>query len=203
MALRGEMPKVMRKSIGLTVAALAAALALPATASADRADCNRKLERTYSKYYKKVANRHGTRAPGRNIRKYGVRVAWRKHVVIFDATCSELRKSRKQLLELLAPPPSYMLVSTANAPSLRPAGTQSPGYTAGSTLQSIAQCESGGDPTTDTGNGYYGKYQFDLSTWQSVGGSGNPAHASESEQDRRAAILYERSGAAPWPVCGR
>ncbi len=54
-----------------------------------------------------------------------------------------------------------------------------------------------------TGNGFYGKYQFTLSTWQSVGGSGNPAAAGEAEQDKRAALLYAREGASPWPVCGR
>jgi hypothetical protein len=70
------------------------------------------------------------------------------------------------------------------------------------TLEAIAACESGGDPTTNTGNGFYGKYQFTLPTWQSVGGSGNPAAASEAEQDMRAAMLYAREGAAPWPVCG-
>jgi hypothetical protein len=69
-------------------------------------------------------------------------------------------------------------------------------------LEAIAACESGGDPTTDTGNGFYGKYQFTLSTWQSVGGTGNPAAAPEAEQDQRAAILYARAGASPWPVCG-
>jgi hypothetical protein len=70
-------------------------------------------------------------------------------------------------------------------------------------LEAIAACESGGVPTTNTGNGFYGKYQFTLSTWASVGGSGNPAAAPEAEQDMRAAMLYERQGAAPWPVCGR
>jgi transglycosylase-like protein len=69
-------------------------------------------------------------------------------------------------------------------------------------LEAIAACESGGDPTTDTGNGFYGKYQFTLSTWQSVGGTGNPAQASEAEQDRRAAMLYAQAGSSPWPVCG-
>jgi hypothetical protein len=78
-----------------------------------------------------------------------------------------------------------------------------PAATASPVLEAIAACESGGNPATDTGNGFYGKYQFDLSTWASVGGSGNPAHAPEAEQDRRAAILYARAGAAPWPVCGR
>jgi hypothetical protein len=70
-------------------------------------------------------------------------------------------------------------------------------------LEAIAACESGGNPGTNTGNGFYGKYQFTLSTWQSVGGSGNPAAASEAEQNKRAALLYAREGAAPWPVCGR
>jgi hypothetical protein len=70
-------------------------------------------------------------------------------------------------------------------------------------LEAIAACESGGDPTANTGNGFYGKYQFVQSTWESVGGTGNPAAASEAEQDMRAAMLYAREGASPWPVCGR
>jgi Transglycosylase-like domain len=75
--------------------------------------------------------------------------------------------------------------------------------TASPALQAIAACESGGNPATDTGNGFYGKYQFTLATWQAVGGSGNPAQASEAEQDRRAAMLYASAGAGQWPVCGR
>jgi hypothetical protein len=78
-----------------------------------------------------------------------------------------------------------------------------PAPTASPTMEAIAQCESGGNPSTDTGNGFYGKYQFTLQTWASVGGTGNPAHASEAEQDRRAAALYAQAGASPWPVCGR
>jgi hypothetical protein len=74
---------------------------------------------------------------------------------------------------------------------------------AATVLAKIAQCESGGDPTTDTGNGYYGKYQFSRATWRRMGGRGNPARASEAEQDQRAAMLYEQEGTRPWPVCGR
>jgi len=74
--------------------------------------------------------------------------------------------------------------------------------TASPALQAIAACESGGNPSADTGNGFYGKYQFTLETWQAVGGTGNPAHASEAEQDRRAAALYAQAGAGQWPVCG-
>jgi hypothetical protein len=70
-------------------------------------------------------------------------------------------------------------------------------------LQAIAQCESGGNPAAvDPSGTYRGKYQFDLQTWASVGGSGDPAAAPEAEQDRRAAMLYARAGSSPWPVCG-
>ena len=72
-----------------------------------------------------------------------------------------------------------------------------------STLDAIAACESGGDPTAvDASGTYYGLYQFDMSTWASVGGSGSPAAASPEEQSYRASLLYSRAGSSPWPVCG-
>lgn len=67
----------------------------------------------------------------------------------------------------------------------------------------LAQCESGGSPTAVNSGGYYGLYQFTLSTWASVGGTGNPIYASATEQTYRAQVLYQRSGSSPWPVCGR
>ena len=71
------------------------------------------------------------------------------------------------------------------------------------TLESIASCESGGNPTAVSSDGSYrGKYQFDHGTWESVGGHGDPAAAPEDEQDYRAALLYSRSGSSPWPICG-
>lgn len=66
----------------------------------------------------------------------------------------------------------------------------------------LAQCESGGNPAAVNPAGYYGLYQFDLSTWASVGGAGNPTDASPAEQLYRAQLLYGSRGAAPWPVCG-
>jgi hypothetical protein len=69
-------------------------------------------------------------------------------------------------------------------------------------LAQIAQCESGGDPTAVSADGrYHGKYQFDYETWHSVGGRGDPAKAPEWEQDRRATVLLQRDGDAPWPNC--
>jgi hypothetical protein len=85
------------------------------------------------------------------------------------------------------------------APQQAGGGTATPGH-----LQAIAACESGGDPSAIGGGGAYrGKYQFDQQTWASVGGSGDPAAAPEAEQDKRAAMLYAKAGASPWPVCGQ
>jgi LysM repeat protein len=67
----------------------------------------------------------------------------------------------------------------------------------------VANCESSGNPRAVNSGGYYGLFQFDLQTWRSVGGSGNPTKASAAEQLMRAKKLYAQRGASPWPVCGR
>ncbi|MFE1561097.1 ubiquitin-like domain-containing protein [Streptomyces sp. NPDC058734] len=68
----------------------------------------------------------------------------------------------------------------------------------------LAQCESGGRPSaTDPSGTYGGLYQFDVSTWQALGGSGRPQDAPASEQTYRAKKLYVQRGASPWPHCGR
>ena len=67
----------------------------------------------------------------------------------------------------------------------------------------LAACESGGNWSINTGNGYYGGLQFLLSTWRSVGGSGYPHENSRAEQIHRAEILLAQSGWGQWPVCSR
>jgi hypothetical protein len=71
-----------------------------------------------------------------------------------------------------------------------------------STLERIAACESGGEPGAVSADGQYrGKYQFSVATWQDMGGDGDPARASEAEQDRVAAKLLREAGTSPWPNC--
>ncbi|WTS98211.1 ubiquitin-like domain-containing protein [Streptomyces sp. NBC_00096] len=68
----------------------------------------------------------------------------------------------------------------------------------------LARCESGGRPgATDPSGTYGGLYQFDVRTWQALGGSGRPQDAPGPEQTYRAKKLYVQRGASPWPHCGR
>ena len=70
-------------------------------------------------------------------------------------------------------------------------------------LRSIAGCESKNDPRAIGGGGAYrGMYQFSVSTWAVVGGSGDPVSASRWEQTWRAWLLLSRHGSGHWPVCG-
>ncbi|MCB9417886.1 MAG: transglycosylase family protein [Mycolicibacterium sp.] len=67
----------------------------------------------------------------------------------------------------------------------------------------VAQCESGGNWSIATGNGYYGGLQFSMSTWRANGGSGSPHQASRAEQIRVAENVLRTQGIGAWPVCGR
>ena len=100
----------------------------------------------------------------------------------------ELGKSRRELRS----------AKRATAAPATASGAATPPH-----LEAIAACESGGNYSANTGNGFYGAYQFTQETWASVGGTGNPAAASPAEQDARAAQLYAQSGSSPWPVCGQ
>jgi hypothetical protein len=66
----------------------------------------------------------------------------------------------------------------------------------------LRACESGGNYAVAAANGHYGAYQFDLGTWRSVGGNGDPSAASPAEQDYRALYLYRMRGWQPW-ACAR
>ena len=69
-------------------------------------------------------------------------------------------------------------------------------------LASTRACESHGRYATATGNGFWGAYQFTLSSWRAAGGVGMPHHASRLEQDYRAVRLLHIQGRGAWPNCG-
>jgi len=100
------------------------------------------------------------------------------------------------------PGPRTLAAMGISSASARAAKNTAPPGTASARLESIARCESGGDPTAVSADGRYrGKYQFSRATWRSLGGTGDPAAAPEAEQDRLAALLLERQGPGAWPSC--
>jgi LysM repeat protein len=67
----------------------------------------------------------------------------------------------------------------------------------------IAACESGGNWSINTSNGFLGGLQFTMSTWRANGGAGSPTSASREEQIRVAENVKRSQGLGAWPVCGR
>jgi hypothetical protein len=68
-------------------------------------------------------------------------------------------------------------------------------------LGRLRMCESSGNYAINTGNGFYGAYQFDLGTWRGLGYSGYPNQAAPFVQDAAATTLHAQRGWAPWPGC--
>lgn len=69
-------------------------------------------------------------------------------------------------------------------------------------LQSTRWCESRSNYRINTGNGFYGAYQFTIQSWRGVGGHGMPHKAPKYEQDYRAVKLLKLQGRGAWPNCG-
>ena len=118
----------------------------------------------------------------------------------FDVTLLDGKVATRRLVSdriAVKPVTQVVLVGTKPRPQNTPEAD-------GLNWAALAECESGGNPNAYNPAGpYYGLYQFLASTWRSVGGTGVPTDHSASEQTYRAQILYRRSGAGQWPVCGR
>jgi hypothetical protein len=188
----------------LLTCGLMVALCLPASASAHDGGT---LQHKNKFLRAKVFALGGS--PGRDIVKRGLRNGKKP-------SHARIRKYLNTMRRMIAPPPPppkvvvYTPQRTAapvyQQPSASPAGSQttqapSGGGGAGGELAAIRQCESGGNYSTNTGNGFGGAYQFDQSTWNAAGGSGSPASASPAEQDRVAAHWIASGHRSAWPNC--
>lgn len=92
--------------------------------------------------------------------------------------------------------------TTTTTRLLKPKITSGPSEAAWAKLRNCEAGSSGGY-RANTGNSYYGAYQFDTKTWKGLGYSGYPHQASPATQDEAARKLYASRGSQPWPVCGR
>jgi len=98
---------------------------------------------------------------------------------------------------LILPPKPITTIPAANT---APAITQA----SGDVWEALRNCESHGNYSINTGNGYYGAYQFSYSTWKSMGTEYEYAHLAPPEiQDDAAKRLQARSGWGQWPVCSK
>jgi Transglycosylase-like domain len=101
------------------------------------------------------------------------------------------------------PPPPAPPPAAPPTPPPPPPPPPAPRAPAGGVWAELRQCESGGNYADNTGNGYYGAYQFSLATWHQLGFSGLPSQASPPLQDQAAQQLQARSGWGQWPSCAR
>ena len=98
------------------------------------------------------------------------------------------------------------VLEPSDAPSV--GGTATPsdradGAIPASVWAALRKCESGGNYAINSGNGYYGAYQFAAGTWRKLGYAGLPHEASPATQDEAARKLQNQQGWAPWPACTR
>ncbi|WP_433300456.1 transglycosylase family protein [Actinoplanes sp. CA-030573] len=85
-------------------------------------------------------------------------------------------------------------------------GPASPAQASSVNWDAVAQCESGGNWSINTGNGFYGGLQFTRGTWKAYGGgkyASTANKASRSEQIRIAEKVLDGQGIGAWPVCGK
>jgi uncharacterized protein YabE (DUF348 family) len=101
---------------------------------------------------------------------------------------------------LSEPKTEVILVGTKKPSTSKSSGGSTP---SGSVWDKLAQCESGGNWSINTGNGYYGGLQFSLSTWRAYGGSGLPSNASREQQIAIAKKVQADAGWGAWPACSR
>jgi uncharacterized protein YabE (DUF348 family) len=107
---------------------------------------------------------------------------------------------------LSAPVDEQVMVGTKPKPAAPTVDTAPPSSNTGA-WDRIAQCESGGNWSINSGNGYYGGLQFDHGTWVAYGGDAYATNANGASKAQQIAIAEkvkaDRGGYSAWPVCGK
>jgi hypothetical protein len=192
-----EVDQTMRKRIA-AVALGAAMLAVPATVNADndgQAGYEKAIkaglengdykpyEKRYLRLYDRFADEFGVQSAGRNVVLFGALTESGVH----EASRNRVTTDADEFAAALIPPEVTETTTTTTS-----------SYSGGAATSTV-MCESGGDYAANTGNGYYGGYQFDSQTWDAYGDSSyEEAHmAPPAVQDQAAAsVPYDA-----WPNC--
>jgi resuscitation-promoting factor RpfB len=124
-----------------------------------------------------------------------------KRTAVYDVTLADGKVTKRELVRATVMTEPVTQVEETGTKA-KPSGGSVGGDVAKLNWSALAKCESGGNPNARNPAGYYGLYQFSVSTWRSVGGSGVPTDFGAGEQTYRAQLLYKRTGASSWPHCG-
>jgi LysM repeat protein len=103
------------------------------------------------------------------------------------------------------PAPAAASVPQAAAPTAAPVSTAAPASSGGANWSAIAACESGGNWSANTGNGFYGGLQFTQQTWLAYGGGQYASSANLATPAQQIAVaqrVLAGQGIGAWPVCG-
>jgi resuscitation-promoting factor RpfA len=102
-------------------------------------------------------------------------------------------------------PVAAVSVPQAAAPAAAPVSTAAPASSGGADWSAIAACESGGNWSANTGNGFYGGLQFTEQTWLGYGGGQYASSANQATAAQQIAVAQRvlgGQGIGAWPVCG-
>jgi len=128
-----------------------------------------------------------------------------RRTAVYDVVRSNGKITARKLVTATVtrkPVTQVVEVGTKNRPSSGGGSGNVGGSVDSLNWSALAECESGGNPNAVNPAGYYGLYQFSVSTWRSVGGTGKPTDFGAAEQTLRAKKLYQSQGDSPWPNCG-
>jgi resuscitation-promoting factor RpfB len=125
----------------------------------------------------------------------GVRAVTYK-IVRHNGKIIRVTKIKSELIK--KPVTEVILVGTKTTSKSSGSGSSTP---SGSVWDKLAKCESGGNWSINTGNGFYGGLQFSLGTWRAYGGNGLPSNASREQQIAIAKKLQAKQGWGAWPAC--
>lgn len=91
--------------------------------------------------------------------------------------------------------------ATLGLSACNPQFAQSDAWAAQAGPTKVRICESGNNYGINTGNGYYGAWQFDYASWHANGGgrfASYPHYASKQQQDYVAWTYWQKAGWGPW-----
>lgn len=118
-----------------------------------------------------------------------------KRVVTYEIELENGKEvTRREIQSVVIEPPVKKVIKVGTKRN-----TFSGGFEAA--LAALRSCESGGNYSINTGNGYYGAYQYNYSTWNKYAGYEYPHQAPKIVQDQKAWETYQGRGWQPWPGC--